>query len=149
MILDTIEQACRYAALNPHFEKAVEFMSRPDLAELASGKYPIDGENVWATVTEGVLKSEADARPETHDRYTDIQITLRGVETYGWKPRAECREPAGSYDPQKDILFWNDRATAFIALHEREFVVFFSEDAHQPMIGEGPVKKCVIKVRNR
>ncbi len=148
MILDTIEHAARYAALNPHFEKAVEFMTRPDLQSLAPGKYPLDGENLWATVTEGTLKSEADAKLEAHNNYIDIQITLRGTETYGWKPRRACAEPNGGYNTEKDILFWHDRSTAFVALGEREFVVFFPEDAHQPMLGEGPIKKCVIKVRN-
>lgn len=147
MILDTIEQASRYAALNRHFTKAIEFMQQSGLQALPPGKYPVDGENVWATVTEGVLKSEADAKLEVHDRYIDIQITLRGTETYGWKSREACSEPDGSYNPEKDILFWRNRSTAFVTLHEREFVVFFPEDAHQPMIGEGTVKKCVIKIK--
>ena len=147
MILDTLENAPGYATLHPRFGQAIDFMTRHDLAELPPGRHPIDGDDIWANITETPLKSEEETKIEAHDRYIDIQICLRGRETYGWRVRETCTEPAGVYNAENDIIFWEDRATAFTALNEGEFVVFFPQDAHQPLIGEGTVRKCVIKIR--
>ena len=53
MILDILENAHRYLVMNKGFEKAIEFLLRPDLKELPVGKYEIDGERVYAIVSNG------------------------------------------------------------------------------------------------
>lgn len=147
MIIDSLKNAAKYASLNPHFAKAFYFIATNDLAALAPGKYPIDGKNVWANIMEAPLKKEEDARMEVHNDYIDIQICIKGKETFGWVKREACAEPNGEYNPEKDILFFKDKATTFFSLTDGEFAVFFPEDGHQPMIGEGEIKKCVIKIR--
>ncbi len=147
MVIDSLKNCAKYASLNPHFAKAFYFLATTDMATIAPGKYPIDGDNVYASVVEGNLKKEEDAKMEVHDRYIDIQICLRGKETFGWIKRETCCQPDGEYNPEKDILFFRDKATTFFSLTDGEFSILFPEDAHQPMIGEGPIRKCIIKVK--
>ena len=147
MVIDSVKNCAKYTSLNPHFAKAFYFMATNDLASLAPGKYPIDGDNVYASVVEGQLKKKEDARLEAHNGYIDIQICIRGRETFGWLSREACTTPAGEYDAAKDIIFFKDEETIFFTLHSGEFAIFFPEDGHTPMIGEGAVKKCIIKVR--
>ena len=44
MILDRLENLKDYVALNPHFAKVVDFLSKNDLAGLPLGRNVIDGD---------------------------------------------------------------------------------------------------------
>ncbi|MDR0954430.1 MAG: YhcH/YjgK/YiaL family protein [Rikenellaceae bacterium] len=147
MILDTLSQAPRYAALHPLFAQAIDFLMRGDLASLAPGKYPIDGDNLWATISEESLRRREDSLVEAHDRYIDIHLCLRGEETIGWRARSTCREVAEDRLAEQDIIFYQEPATQFITLHPGEFAVFFPDDGHQPLLGEGTVRKCILKIK--
>lgn len=146
MILDVLENASRYPVLQKGFEKAVGFILRPDLKELPEGKYEIDGQRVFAMVSKSPGRAKEDAQIETHKKYIDIQLVLAGTDTMGWKPKALCMQPTGEYDPQADIQFFDDEPDAWITVKPGAFAVFFPEDAHMPMISEGPIHKVVIKV---
>ena len=65
----------------------------------------------------------------------------------GWKPRGTCLAEKGSYNPDKDVLFYNDAPDMFFGLTDGQFVIFFPEDVHAPMIGEEEIKKLVVKVK--
>ena len=49
MILDRLENLKDYVALNPHFAKVVDFLSKNDLAGLPLGRNVIDGDYVYAS----------------------------------------------------------------------------------------------------
>jgi biofilm protein TabA len=147
MILDTLDNAGRYAALHPAFADAFAFLRRPDLASLAIGRHEIDGERLYATVADGPGKRREAGRLEAHDRHVDVQLALGGVDEMGWKPRASCSKPAGECDPEKDVRFFADAPDAWVAVRPGQFAVFFPEDAHLPMVSEGRIRKVVVKVR--
>lgn len=147
MIIDTLKQAEQYASLNPLFEKAFKFLKENDLASLEPGKHPIDGENMWANIMHAPLKDVATANLEVHDKYIDIQVVIRGTETHGWIPRAACKQPKGEMNTEKDVLFFEDKAQTFVTIGAGQFAIFFPEDGHQPMIGTGEIRKCIIKVK--
>jgi len=84
---------------------------------------------------------------ECHDKNIDIQVCVKGLETFGWKPREKCVIPKGTYNPEKDVRFFSDAPDLFFQLTEGQFVVFFPEDVHAPMISDGEIKKVVIKIK--
>lgn len=49
--------------------------------------------------------------------------------------------------PGKDIRFFDDEPETFYTLRPGQFTIFFPEDGHAPMIGEGNVRKIIVKVR--
>lgn len=51
MILDTVSRLSRYAALNPLFLRAAEYLRRSDLNLMADGRYEISGEDAFLTLT--------------------------------------------------------------------------------------------------
>ncbi|HEX7692668.1 MAG TPA: YhcH/YjgK/YiaL family protein, partial [Sediminibacterium sp.] len=87
------------------------------------------------------------AKFECHNAHIDIQVCIRGKETIGWKPRSTCTSPKGEYNPEKDVLFYNDAPDMFFGMTDNQFAIFYPEDVHAPMIGEGMIKKLVIKVK--
>ncbi|MDE6452072.1 MAG: YhcH/YjgK/YiaL family protein [Odoribacter sp.] len=147
MIIGSLNDTERLEGMNPHFRKVFEFLKSHDLQSLPVGKTEIDGDNVWLSVSEVQGKEESVAKLETHDQYIDIQLPLEGKETFGWQSRGGLKQEIGGYDAVQDIAFYADRAAVFFTLPVGQFCVFFPEDAHAPCIGEGRIKKIVVKVK--
>lgn len=146
MIFDTLPQADRYAALHPLFPRAFAFLRETDLNALAPGRYPIEGESLFAIVEEANGRRRVDAQLECHRRYIDIQLVLRGVDEMGWKPVRDCHQPVADYSDKRDIQFFHDVPASWIATPAGAFCVFFPEDAHAPLVGTGSIRKMVLKI---
>ena len=149
MIIDSLESASKYYAVHPLFEKAFNYISSVDLATIEPGKYEIDGDNLRAIYSNktGMSAAESILKFECHDKHIDIQLCITGKETIGWKPRGGCLAQKGEYNPEKDVLFYNDAPNMYFGLTDKQFAIFFPEDVHAPMIGEDEIKKLVIKVK--
>ncbi|MHB1061438.1 MAG: YhcH/YjgK/YiaL family protein [Thiobacillus sp.] len=146
MILDTLARAERYLALHPLFARAFEFLRGTDLSALAPGMHTIQGEQLFAIVEDCVGRTRAEAKLECHRRYIDIQLVFEGVDEMGWKPLAECADPATDYDDARDIRFFNDAPASWIATPPGSFCLFFPDDAHAPLVSAGMIRKVVVKI---
>ena len=149
MIIDTLENASKYFSVHASFKEAFEFIkSHHNLERIEDGIIG-DLENVKAFVTtfQGVSREISLSKFECHNMNIDIQYCVKGNETFGWKPRQNCVQPNGGYNPEKDVLFYNDTPDLFFELAKNQFVIFFPEDVHAPMIGAGEIKKLVLKIK--
>jgi YhcH/YjgK/YiaL family protein len=148
MILDTLPQWRRYAALHPRFPAAFAFLEGVT-AETAAGRHDIDGDSVYALVQQYQTRPAA-GMPEAHRRYIDIQFIARGREVIHWTPLAACSEVALPYDAEKDAGFFAAPSTMVpVRLTAGQFTIFFPDDAHAPCSAwDGPedVLKVVVKV---
>ncbi|TAN80249.1 MAG: DUF386 domain-containing protein [Gallionella sp.] len=146
MILDTIANAARYAALHPLFPRAFEYIRNTDLLSLAPGRYHIIGDDLFAIVEQMPGRTREMAKLECHRKYIDIQLVLEGVDEMGWKALSDCHEPVGDYSAERDIRFFHDAPDSWIATPPDAFCIFFPEDAHAPLVGEGNIRKVIFKV---
>lgn len=146
MILDTLVNSSVYDGINPLFAKAFAHIKSLDLAAMAPGKYEIDGDKLFFSIVERGLKTKEEAALEVHDKYIDIQVVVAGTESFGWKDRAKCTSPRGTMDTAKDILFFDDKPDTYPTIGAGEFMIFMPGDGHAPLVGEGQIKKCIIKV---
>ena len=146
MILDILDNAPRYLALNKGFAKAFEFLRQPDLANLPEVKHTIDGDRVFAIVSKSPGRNKQDAMLEAHEKYIDIQFVVAGTDDMGWRPRATCTQPDADYDPENDVQFFKDEPDAWISTKMGAFVILFPDDPHMPMISSDAVHKIVVKV---
>jgi YhcH/YjgK/YiaL family protein len=149
MIIDTLQNAQKYFSVHSLFQKAFEYIRATELQTIESGRYEIAGEDLKSIVStkKGVSKEESISKFECHDNYIDIQVCIHGVETIGWKPREKCSRPSGGYNEEKDVRYFQDEPDMYFQLTDRQFVIFFPDDVHAPMIGDGEIKKLVIKVK--
>ena len=148
MIIDTLKNASKYFSLHPLFEKAFNYIQQVDLKNTSDEKVDIaDGLKAIFSNSPGKTKEVSTAKFECHNKNIDIQLCIDGVETIGWKPREKCVNPNGEYNADKDVLFFNDSPDMFFQLTNTQFAIFFPEDVHAPMIGEGNIRKLVMKVR--
>ena len=94
------------------------------------------------------LKRKPDAKLEVHNEYIDIQVLVTGKEeSFGWSERRELKLPQGEFDAAKDIQFFDDVPQTYYTLRPGQFTVLFPEDGHAPMVGQGTVRKIIVKVR--
>lgn len=148
MIIDTLSNAERYYSLHNSFQTAFEYLKSTNLNVLENGVIEL-GEGIRVIVSNdpGRTKEEATAKTfECHNQHIDIQVTINGPEIMGWKPRVDCREIEVPYNPEKDYMFYSDKPDTYFSLRNRQFVIFFPEDVHAPMIGEELIKKLVVKI---
>lgn len=146
MILDHLANYKRYLILHPNFFLAFEFLSKTNLMELADGRIPILGEEMYASVTRTQGKGQENVRLEAHRKYADIQYIVQGQDLIGWRNISSCslwREP---YHAENDIMFCNDPAETTIMVPANHFIIFFPEDTHAPLSGLDVVFKVVVKV---
>jgi YhcH/YjgK/YiaL family protein len=146
MILDRLSQAGRYAPLHARFAQAFAFLSRTDLRQLPLAKYEIDGDRVYAMISRSPGRVRQQAQLEEHRKYIDVQLVLEGVDQMGWKGLADCRQAAGPYDAAKDVELFLDAADAWIDVGPGAFAIFYPDDAHAPLVGQGELYKVVVKV---
>jgi YhcH/YjgK/YiaL family protein len=146
MILATLADADRYVALHPRFARAFEFLRHTDLNALAAGKHAVQGEDIFVIVEACAGRTRTEAKLECHRRYIDIQLVLEGIDEMGWKPVAECVNPSTDYDAARDIRFFNDAPSSWVATPAGSFCLFFPDDAHAPLVSAGFIRKVVVKI---
>jgi len=147
MIIDTLANGSQYVALHPGFKAAFDHLASIDLNALELGKYEVDGVKYAVMAKDGATKEAAAEKFECHDKNIDIQVLISGEETMGWKSRNDCTSPKGEYNAEKDVLFYNDAAELYFTIKPGQFVIYYPNDVHAPMIGDGFIKKLVVKVK--
>jgi len=147
MILDSLKNAEAYYNLHPLFKEAFEYIKSVDFSKVEAGKTELKGKDLFVGVTDTDMKTEDDAKMEVHNKYIDIQLPISKPETYGWKARAELKEERDAFNEEKDIQFFYDKGTTLVTAVPGDFAVFFPQDGHAPCIGEGKVRKVVVKIR--
>ena len=145
-----LEELKKHYAINKaYWEKVFEFISKNDLVNLPVAKYTIDGDNVFAPVSEYETKLPADGRWEAHKKYLDIQIVLSGKEQMGIAPIKESTVVV-PYNETKDVMFVETSAGKDYHAQPGTFFIFFPTEAHRPNMMDGEqvkVKKIVFKVK--
>ncbi len=146
MILDVLSRAERYYAIQPRLQAGFEFLRSADLDTLPPGRHALDGDRLFVMIGDELGHGPQGARLEAHRSYIDIQVAVSASDLIGWRPLADClwiREP---FDAGRDIMFFADEPQTWLALLPGWFAVFFPEDAHAPLAGQGPLRKAVVKV---
>jgi YhcH/YjgK/YiaL family protein len=146
MILAAFADAGPYVALHPLFAQAFDYLRTTDLHALPPGKYTVLDERIFAIVEACQGRTRTAAKLECHRRYIDIQLVLEGIDEMGWKPLSACRDPATDYDTARDIQFFNDTASSWIATPPGSFCLFFPDDAHAPLVSQDFIRKVVVKI---
>lgn len=130
------------------FGRAMEFLCRGDLRELAEGWYEL-GDGVRASVQRYVSRPEEELRFESHEKFYDVQYVVEGREFIGVCSRKGL-VALDEYDAENDVTFYQEPVlSGRVLLEAGDYVVLGPEDAHKPrcMAGEATaVVKVVVKV---
>lgn len=150
-VINKVEFAKRYHSNKAAWDKAFVFLKNTDFTRLRSGKYPIDDENVFATISEGPPREISNSKWEAHQNYTDIHFVVKGKEKIGIIPVEKIKSHvAEEYSLAKDIGFYTTDQGKFYIAEPGLFHIVTPTEAHNPankVEGFDGVKKVVVKVR--
>ncbi len=138
----------QYATNKSSWDKAFNFLETHDLKTLAPGKYPIDGEQVFASVTEMVNKPFEETKWESHRKYIDLQYVISRKEKIG-ETSFEKEKVTAQYNEAKDIAHYQINNGKYYIADPSTFYLFFPSTTHRPniMVNSDKVKKIVIKIK--
>ena len=132
------------------WDKAFTFLAKSDLPNLEVTKYALDGDNLFATVSEYLTRNDEDVDFEAHRKYIDIQYIIMGNEHIGISDVSGKQKTIVPYDTTNDIEFMTIPNQDIINATPENFVIFFPSDAHRPCLKvdeNSNVRKIVIKVK--
>lgn len=147
MIIDTLDNLNKYAALNPLLSDVIEFLNSHDIQTLEAGKYPIKDKDLFMNLQVAAGRSKEAAFLETHIEMIDIQIPISCAETFGYTPL--CDLPDFEYNTEKDITKYGDtKPQTYVTVNPGQFAIFFPQDGHAPCITDEPeIRKAIFKVK--
>jgi len=125
----------------------MDYILQHDFSRLMAGRITLDGDDLFINLDEVELKPKEEQRLEFHKGYIDVQLPLLQPETMGWTALSDLGKPDIAYNPTTDCGFYKQAAKEYLKVEPGQFTVFFPEDAHAPIIGEGLQRKLVGKGR--
>lgn len=130
--------------------QTLQYLRDTDFSDWEPGKYPLDGDKLFVLVQEGTTEPFEQRKPESHERYIDIQYLLAGREQFGVAFRTGAELMTENSLAERDIAFY---ATVFdenrVILQPGMYGVFFPTDIHRPLcLVEKPeaIRKIVVKM---
>lgn len=139
------------ALFSDKIQKGLEYILNSNFAELAPGKYEIDGDDIYATVADYETEPKGHKLPEAHRRYIDIQYIALGEEYIGCSFLTNGNEVLDDYNEEKDLVFYKNVINETdIKLQPDVYSIFLPSDVHRPGCASGlpgKVRKVVVKVK--
>ncbi len=105
-------------------DKAFSYLKKTNLDTISVGKHVINGDSVFASVTEIPTKSFEDTKWEFHKKYIDIQYVIKGKEKMGTTP-VESLSITTPYNETKDVGFGDASNGKFYIAEPGTFLIFF------------------------
>ena len=149
MIIDNLDNAAYYNSLGENIAKALSYLKSTDFTQLETGKYEIEGDEIFALVSEYQTKHARDEKLEAHKKYIDVQYIVSGAELMGCSTFTG-QQPSKEYDESRDFMLYDEQPDFFVKVTAGMFTIFYPTDLHMPSIEVGEpsaIKKVVMKVR--
>lgn len=147
MIIGSLKNTERTELVSPLFKQAFEYIKTHNLLDAELGEITLQKDDLFIVNAQLEGKKIADAALEAHEVYADIHIVLEGEESIGWKALEDAQEISVPYDTAKDLVFFHGEADVYVNLVPGQFCVVFPEDIHAPAIGNGTIRKLIVKIR--
>ena len=146
--LNKRSMAIHYHKNQRHWQQAFTFLKEADLKNIPPGTQELEGKHLFIAISEYDSKELSETKYESHKKYIDIQYLISGEEQMGLV-QLDKISGAQPYNEEKDLVFYDFEGGEYIVANKNNFLVFFPEDAHRPMVKvNNPVwvKKAVVKI---
>lgn len=151
MILGYLENADQEGLHLPLLQKGLQYLRNTDVSTLSLGRHIIDGDAMYAIVSEYIPGKKENCKAETHRKYIDIQYIVSGEEIMGFGNIANGTEEPEGYWEDRDATFYSEvKDEIDIKVSSGMFAVFFPWDIHRPTCESKPgvtVRKVVVKIK--
>lgn len=150
MIIGNMNELIQYKGILKNLDKAIDWVLANDLINLEVGKYTIDGTNIILNRQQYQCKPYSDCKGETHQKFLDLQIVLKGNEGFGYTNLSNTAflSVTEEYNPTKDVTKYAMKEECTFNMQAGSFAIVFPQDAHKPQIAidDSIVEKAVVKI---
>lgn len=147
-IKNLAQEAGAFSAL---IKRGLEYLKNTDIAEMDSGKHIIDGDTMFAVVSDYAPEPRAARRAETHEKYIDIQYVHSGEEIIGCSFLSDKNEVLENLLAENDVIFYKTTFDEIdVKLTAGSYAIVFPDDIHRPGCSTGSnaeVRKVVLKIK--
>lgn len=152
MIFGNIRHAeAMFAWLPAPLRTALRYLKSTDIGALPPGRYELEGDDIYVQVNQMTTKALADARPEIHREYIDVQFLCRGRERIGVADDTGRNEVSEDRLADRDVLFYRAAENeTMLEMAPGNFAILFPSDVHRPGCqadGAEEIRKAIVKVR--
>ncbi len=149
MIFDTVKNMKFYVKMMPELEKIQQFTLDFMAGKFENKRYDLDGDNLFVSPATYAPKDHEGAEYESHAKYADVQVVVKGREYIGVVPLEDCTVTK-PFEDGGDIAFYTSDKGSLCLIEEGYFLILYPQDAHMPSlkVEDGDeVTKLVFKVR--
>lgn len=146
MIVADLKNCHRYYSIHPGIQKVLNYIKQTDFSNIMFGRIELEGKRLFINIDEPTLISRSQQKLEFHRKYIDIQVPLLQSEEMGWADLNNLGKADIEYDETKDYGLYTCPAESYFTVRLGQFAIFFPEDAHAPIIGNGKQRKLIGKV---
>ncbi|MCC2685579.1 MAG: hypothetical protein K0R75_2478 [Paenibacillaceae bacterium] len=134
----------------PVLQRAIEHVRGHNLAATKSGKYMLEGDEMFMLVQEAETKPAGERIAESHRKFVDIQLLIEGEERIGVSRLSQACVVSEDKLEEADLALYSAvDVESDIVLTPGMFAVFFPADVHRPCCAvneEMPIRKVVVKI---
>ncbi len=149
MIFSSINLDYKSKHYSPAIIKALDFLKNTNFDNLEDGVYEIEGKDIYAQVFHKLTQEFDATRPETHEKYLDLQYLITGEEKIGTAILTDTYEVDEKIG-ERDLIFYKSAYDeSFINMKPGYFCVLFTDDVHRPALALDKsleIRKVVIKI---
>lgn len=130
-------------------QRVLAFLAEVDLIALAPGKYPLDGERMFAVVSDLTTREIHTIPTEIHKNYIDVQYWRDNREMFGVAPLRGRENIVERHEEQDTWYLETPKDEQYLQAEPGTFAVFFPWDIHRlgGLIDTFQmIRKCVVKV---
>ncbi|GHV53723.1 hypothetical protein FACS1894206_04980 [Deltaproteobacteria bacterium] len=133
------------------YSRAFAFLQGRDALNLKPGKYPVDGEKIFALAQDVTTEDDNARRFEAHAKYADIQLVLAGAEKQLFTTTADGLAVTEDNFAANDVAFYTRPALYnSVILLPSCYAVYLPGEPHCPNCAVGSpgetARKIVFKI---
>lgn len=148
MIHAPLTHSERYEALHPLLKQLFDYVRTHDLTAVPTGRITLQGDELFINVVDAQMVPAESQKLEVHEAYVDVHFPLSTTETIGWRALSSIdTAPEAPFDAENDFALYATSSSSLCTVKPGEFVLVWPEDAHAPIIGKGPLRKAIAKVK--
>lgn len=150
MIISSVKDLVTYKGLSKNLDMGIDYLQTVDTSNMEVGRIDIDGDNVYALVSEYNTRGLDEGKYETHIKYLDIQCLISGEEIILISESNKLTSVGYSEDVDKEN-YTDGQEDVSVKLRAGMALVLYPTDAHKVscMVDNQslPVKKLLLKVK--
>ncbi|RRD39997.1 DUF386 domain-containing protein [Leptotrichia sp. OH3620_COT-345] len=148
MIFTNLKDSLQNESLSKEIKKCIEFTNKNKIEEYEAGVYEVPGTDMKMNVGHYTTKAESECFWETHLKYIDVQVMLKGEEYIAFNNVHNLKKI--KTDEKNDLIEHEGDELFRVLMKEGDVLILYPEDAHMPGVKVNEpisVKKVVFKIK--